>query len=58
MNEHNVDVILQDQEVRQRHHPGEQNPNEECYSEDATDDFDEGQYNVFFVVSTRYVRVS
>ena len=45
MNEHNVDVILQDQEVRQRHHPGEQNPNEECYSEDATDDFVEGQYN-------------
>ena len=23
--EHNIDVILQDQDVRQRHHPGEQN---------------------------------
>ena len=30
---HNIDVILQDQDVRQRHHPGEQNRNEECYGE-------------------------
>ena len=50
--------ILRAQDVRQRRHPGEQNRDEQCYGEDATDDFDEGQYNVFFVVSTRYVRVS
>ena len=42
---HNIDVILQDQDVRQRHHMGKQNRNEECYyGEDLTDDFDEGQY--------------
>ena len=28
---HNIDVILQHQDVRQRHHPGEQNRKEECY---------------------------
>ena len=42
MNEHNVDVILQDQDVRQRYHPGEQNRKDKCYGVDATDDFDEG----------------
>ena len=43
----NIDVILQDQDVRQRHHMGKQNRNEECYyGEDLTDDFDEGQYNI------------
>ena len=29
---HDIDVILQDQDVRQRHHPGEQNRKDECYS--------------------------
>ena len=33
--DHNVDVILQDQDVRQRHYPGEQNRKEECYGEDV-----------------------
>ena len=44
--EHNIDVNLQAQDVRQRHHPSEQNRNEECYGEDPTDDFDEEQYNI------------
>ena len=30
--EHNIDVILQAQDVRQRHHPGEENRNEEAAS--------------------------
>ena len=30
--EHNIDVILQAQDVRQRHHPGEENLNEEAAS--------------------------
>ncbi len=29
--EHNIDVILQDQDVCQRHYPGEQNRSEECF---------------------------
>ena len=33
--EHNIDVNLQAQDVRQRHHPGEQNRNEERYGEDV-----------------------
>ena len=28
---HDIDIILQDQDVRQRHHPGEQNRKDECY---------------------------
>ena len=43
---HNIVVILQDQDVRQRHHPGEQNRNDECYGVDPTGDFDEEQYNI------------
>ena len=31
---HNIDVILQDQDVRQRRHPGEQNRKDECYGVD------------------------
>jgi hypothetical protein len=31
---HDIDVILQDQDVRQRHHPGEQNRKDECYGVD------------------------
>ena len=45
---HNIDVILQDQDVRQRHHPGEQNRKDECYGVDPTGDFDEEQYNIIF----------
>ena len=45
--DHNVDVILQDLDICQRHYPGEQNRKEECYGEDPTDDFDEEQYNIF-----------
>ena len=33
--EHNIDVILQAQDVSQCQHPGEQNRNEERYGEDA-----------------------
>ena len=44
--EHNIDVILQDQDVCQRHHPDEQNRKKECYGEDPTDDFDEEQHNI------------
>ena len=44
--EQNIDVILQDQDVRQRHHPGEQNRKEEYYGEDPSDDFHEKQYNI------------
>ena len=34
--EHNINVILQDQDVRQRHHPGEQRSRkEECYGGDS-----------------------
>ena len=44
--EHNINVILQDQDVRQRHHPGEQNRKEEYYGEDPSDDFHEKQYNI------------
>ena len=43
---HNIDVILQHQDVRQRHHPDEQNRKEEGYGEDPSDDFDEEQYNI------------
>ena len=39
-----IDVILQDQDVHQRHHPGEQNRKDECYGVDPTDGFDEEQY--------------
>ena len=42
---HDIDVILQDQDVRQRHHPGEQNRKDGCYVLDPTDGFDEEQYN-------------
>ena len=43
---HDIDVILQDQDVRQRHHPGEQNRKDECYGVDPADRFDEEQYNI------------
>ena len=43
---YDIDVILQDQDVRQRHHPGEQNRNDEWYGVDPTDGFDEEQYNI------------
>ena len=43
---HDIDVILQDQDVRQRHHPGEQNRKDERYGVDPTDGFDEEQYNI------------
>ena len=33
--EHNIDVILQAQDVSQCQHPGEQNRNEERYGEDT-----------------------
>ena len=42
----NFDIILQDQDVRQRHHPGEQNRKDEWYGVDPTDGFDEEQYNI------------
>ena len=41
---HDIDIILQDQDVRQRHHPGEQNRKDERYGVDPTDGFDEEQY--------------
>ena len=41
-----IDMILQDQDVRQRHHPGEQNRKDERYGVDPTDGFDEEQYNI------------
>ena len=41
-----IDVILQDQDVRQRHHPGKQNRKEEYYGEEPTDNLDEEQYNI------------
>ena len=41
-----IDVILQGQDVRQRHHPGEQNRKEEYYGEEPTDNLDEEQYNI------------
>ena len=31
--EHNIDVILQAQDVSQCQHPGEQNRNEDCHAE-------------------------
>tara|TARA_A100001015_G_C14544669_1_gene539259 strand:- start:212 stop:403 length:192 start_codon:yes stop_codon:yes gene_type:complete len=34
------------QDVRQRHHPGEQSRKDECYGVDFTDGFDEEQYNI------------
>jgi len=40
-----IDIILQDQEVRQRHHPGEQNRKDECYSVDFIDGCGEEQYS-------------
>ena len=43
---HDIDVNLQDQDVRQRHHPGEQNRKDECNGVDPTDGFDEEQYNI------------
>ena len=43
---HDIDVILQDQDVRQRHHPGEQNRMDERYSVDPIDGFDEKQCNI------------
>ena len=43
---HDIDIILQDQEVRQRHHPGEQNRKDECYSVDFIDGCGEEQYNI------------
>ena len=43
---HDIDIILQDQDVRQRHHPGEQNRKDECYSVDFIDDCGEEQYNI------------
>ena len=42
---HDIDIILQDQEVRQRHHWGEQNRKDECYSVDFIDGCGEEQYN-------------
>ena len=41
---HDIDIILQDQDVRQRHHPGEQNRKDECYSVDFIDGCGEEQY--------------
>ena len=32
-----IDMILQDQDVRQRHHPGVQNRKDECYNVDFID---------------------
>ena len=43
---HDIDIMLQDQDVRQRHHPGEQNRKDERYGVDPTDGFDEEQYNI------------
>ena len=43
---HDIDLILQDQDVRQRHHPGEQNRKDECYSVDFIDGCGEEQYNI------------
>ena len=46
---HDIDIILQDQEVRQRHHPGEQNQQNRkdgCYSVDFIDGCGEEQYNI------------
>ena len=43
---HDIDVNLQDQDVRQRHHPGEQNRKDECYSVDFIDGCGEEQYNI------------
>jgi len=43
---HDIDIILQDQDVRQRHHPGEQNRKDECYSVDFIDGCGEEQYNI------------
>ena len=38
---------LQDQDVRQRHHPGEQNRKDERYGVDPTDGFDEEQCTIY-----------
>ncbi len=43
---HDIDIILQDQDVRQRHHPGEQNRKDEYYSVDFIDGCGEEQYNI------------
>ena len=42
---HDIDIIFQDQDVRQRHHPGEQNRKDERYGVDPTDGFDEELIN-------------
>ena len=42
----NTDIILQDQDVRQRHHPGEQNRKDESDGVDHTDGVVEEQYNI------------
>ena len=34
---HDIDIMLQDQDVRQRHHPGVQNRKDECYNVDFID---------------------
>ena len=52
---HDIDIILQDQDVRQRHHPGEQNRKDERHSVDPIDGFDpfdEEQYNIQCVASS------
>ena len=43
---HDIDIIFQDQDVRQRHHPGEQNRKDEYYSVDFIDGCGEEQYNI------------
>ena len=42
--EHNIEVILQDQDVRQCHLPGEQNRNEDCHAEVHTQTINQGQF--------------
>ena len=42
---YDIDIILQDQDVRQRHHPGEQNRKDESDGVDHTDGVVEEQYS-------------
>ena len=49
MLEHNIitltqEVMLQDQDVRQCHHPGEQNRNDDWYAEDHMQSINQGQF--------------
>ena len=43
---HDIDIILQDQDVRQCHHPGEQNRMDESDGVDHTDGVVEEEYNI------------